>query len=164
MPDTSARFRLVAFVIGLSFIGLPFFAIDDDVHLLTLIFSPVLGAIFVAYGIGGPSLLKKIGLTHLVETRKRRTSFLTECLSVLGVLMVALALGLYSYFFEPEVGARKFRLPVFLALFALIAFVVGLYKRSQKGSAEDPATDSPDAAPDPTADPETTDPTPVEDE
>jgi hypothetical protein len=40
----------------------------------------------------------------------------------------------------------------------------GLYKRSQEGSAEDPATDSPDAAPEPTVDLEATNPTPAEDE
>ena len=124
---------------------LPFLPVDGDVHLLTLIFSPIVGAIFIAYGIGGPSLLKKIGLTDLVEARNTRTSVLKECLGVLSVLMVALALGFYSHFFEPELGVRKFRLPVFMALIALSAFAGRLYYLSQEGSGEDPATDSPDS-------------------
>ena len=64
--------RFVAFPLGIVFIAIPF--IGDDVEIQMFIMGPALGAIFLLYSIGGPSLLKNIGLARFARETKRPTA------------------------------------------------------------------------------------------
>ena len=118
----------------------------------------ILGGLFLSIG----SLVWFIKLCKVFP----RTSAKYDIKAGLAFSTVGFAFSIWLLTLRPTTSENwdRWITPAIFFLGGFFGLGRGLYKRSQEGSAEDPATDSPDAAPDPTADPETTDPTPVEDE